>query len=88
MTPKKEKYSSYHKKSMTTSWVYGEGRQGRRPTSLFVGLTPLSDLSPWRKRRQKMIKNKRKRKNRRKCLVWGRMRVSELLYKFGLSFLA
>ena len=25
------------------TWVYGEGRQGRRPTSLFVGLTPLLD---------------------------------------------
>ena len=42
--------------------MYGEGRQGRRPTSLFVGLTPLSDSSPCGKRRQKMKKNERKRK--------------------------
>ena len=35
--------------NINITWVYGEGRQGRRPTSLFVGLTPLSDLSPCKK---------------------------------------
>ena len=53
--------------------MYGKGRQGRRPTSLFVGLTPLSNLSV--EKEGKNGKKMREKENRRKSKFRGRMRV-------------
>ena len=50
------------------AWVYGKGRQGYWPTSLFVRLTPLSDLSTCKKKKKN---NERKRKTGRERTCSG-----------------